>query len=652
MKTLLCSLYLAITILVAGALPRTVMAQDLQELQVTEVIGGFLNPAGQPLEEYDYLKPDKKYRLMPGAKIELSTLDGKYTYRLTGSGILSFGSSGPVTLNGRPITPSSFKSPLQDVTATGTDTNKLGGTVMRSREGIQVETRTAEGKTRVVSLYSGYYALVIGCGDYSKGWPRLPNPLQDARDIADLLRQIGWNVDLLSDPDWATLRNSLNSVIAGPGRDRDKAILIWFSGHGHTLSEADGSKLGYIVPVDAPDPDRDEIGFMEHAISMREIETVARRIKSKHVLMVFDSCFSGALFQITRAKPPPFIEEKVARPVRQFLTAGDEHEKVPDKSLFKTVFVQGVRDLDADRNKDGYITGQELGAYLQEKVVNYSSKAQHPQYGKINNPKLDKGDFVLVAKPRPTETAPGVAAQGKARALEKEERTPQPLIVAERPLVGKISVTSNVDGAVVKLAGISFKSKNDAALIVGNVPVGEHVVVASKEDYPDWKGQVVVKPEKTVGLSIDFGPKPGPKDRSDEAEIYKVLKNWQDAWNNRDSEALLALFTDSALIMTRTKKGVVTLTKQNFARIIETKLRVREKRGLKIKAEEAKRLDIQGERAKAEVPYTASISRRASQDRTGMAGRETESVADAMGYFELIKQGGRWLINDYKFKRL
>ena len=137
---------------------------------------------------------------------------------------------------------------------------------------------------------------------------------------------------------------------------------------------------------------------MEKAVSMRQVETVARRIMSKHVLMMFDSCFSGALFQITRAKPSPFIEEKVAKPVRLFVTAGNENEQVPDKSQFKTVFLQAVQEGYADRNKDGYITGQEMGAYLQEKVINYSRKGQHPQYGKINNPKLDKGDFVFVVK--------------------------------------------------------------------------------------------------------------------------------------------------------------------------------------------------------------------------------------------------------------
>lgn len=202
---------------------------------------------------------------MPGAKVELSTLDGKYTYRAEGPGILSFDESGPVTLNGRNITPSSLKSSLQDVTAADAPGGEVGGLPMRGQEGVQVKARTADGGTKVLPLYSGYHALVVGCGAYREGWPRLPNPAQDAREVSEMLEQMGWDVDLLLDPDWASLRKALNSLITGPGRDKDKAVLVWFSGHGHTLAEADGSRLGYIVPVDAPDPDRDEIGFMERA---------------------------------------------------------------------------------------------------------------------------------------------------------------------------------------------------------------------------------------------------------------------------------------------------------------------------------------------------------------------------------------------------
>ena len=264
--------------------------------------------------------------------------------------------------------------------------------------GILIKAQTSSGSPRQIKLYSGYHALVVGCGDYRAGWPKLPNPVNDAREVAFTLKKMNWQVELLEDPVWDRLDAALNRLITGPGRARDRAVLFWFSGHGHTLEEADGTKLGYIVPVDAPRPAQDETGFMRRAIDMRQIETVAKRIRSKHVLMVFDSCFSGALFSMVRSAPSHYIEEKIAAPVREFITAGRENEQVPDQSVFKTVFIQGITDGYADMNRDGYVTGEELGAYLQENVINYSRKAQHPQFGKINNPRLDKGDFVFVLK--------------------------------------------------------------------------------------------------------------------------------------------------------------------------------------------------------------------------------------------------------------
>jgi len=261
---------------------------------------------------------------------------------------------------------------------------------------VKVTTQTSSGSVQEISLYSGYHALVIGCSNYQQGWPSLPNAAQDARQIGGMLKKFGWDVDMVIDPDGRELKESLYKLIAGPGKEKERGILIWYSGHGYTLKEADGSKLGYIVPTDAPDPEEDELGFMNTAISMRDIETVAKRIFSKHVLVMFDSCFSGAIFRMVRAKPSHYIKEKVSEPVRQFITAGNENEEVPDKSIFKELFIKGVRDSYGDRNEDSFITGEELGAYLAEEVVNYSRGAQHPQYGKINNPALDRGDFVFV----------------------------------------------------------------------------------------------------------------------------------------------------------------------------------------------------------------------------------------------------------------
>ena len=54
--------------------------------------------------------------------------------------------------------------------------------------------------------------------------------------------------------------------------------------------------------------------------------------------------------------------------------------------------------------------------YLDTSVVNYSNGAQHPQYGKIRHPKLDKGDFVFVKR----RTDGLTFYKSKAERLEQE----------------------------------------------------------------------------------------------------------------------------------------------------------------------------------------------------------------------------------------
>ena len=148
-------------------------------------------------------------------------------------------------------------------------------------------------------------------------------------------------------------------------------------------------------------------------MGMRQMELYAESIQAKHALFLFDSCFSGSLFAITRAVPES-ISYKTTRHVRQFITSGSADEIVPDRSIFRRQFVEALEG-EGDVNRDGYVTGTELGEFLQDKVVNYSRNAQHPQYGKIRNPNLDKGDFVFAL---PKKDAPPAAAAVKPNVVE------------------------------------------------------------------------------------------------------------------------------------------------------------------------------------------------------------------------------------------
>lgn len=260
-------------------------------------------------------------------------------------------------------------------------------------KGIQVKAKSSDR----LHLYKDYHALVVGVSNYEK-WPRLPNATKDAKEVAEKLSKMGFSVNLLLDPTSQEMKKALSYVTYEIGIEKERAILIYYAGFGHTETLANGAHLGYIIPRDCPLMGNDPQGFVNRAISMKDLETLSLRIRSKHVLMLFDSCFSAGLFTLTRGIELSVISKKINFPVRQFITAGSANEAVPDKSIFTHFLLIGL-DGHADLDKDGYITGTELGLYLSKKVANYSNGRQHPQYGKIMDPKLDKGDFVFALAP-------------------------------------------------------------------------------------------------------------------------------------------------------------------------------------------------------------------------------------------------------------
>lgn len=235
------------------------------------------------------------------------------------------------------------------------------------------------------ALFDASYALVIGASNYRNGWSSLPGVADDVKAVGALLQRNGFEVSTVMDPTRDQLDQALSQFAGRYGAREGNRLLIYFAGHGHTRTSG-VSKVGYIVPVDAPDPRKDPGGFITKAYSMGRLEAVAKEIQSRHALFVFDSCFSGTIFR-ARSAVPDAISDRTARPVRQFITAGDEDQTVPDHSHFRRALERGLgTDAEADLNGDRYITGSELGEYLYDQVTNYTRKAQTPRHGKIQDP--------------------------------------------------------------------------------------------------------------------------------------------------------------------------------------------------------------------------------------------------------------------------
>ncbi|MBC7795284.1 MAG: SUMF1/EgtB/PvdO family nonheme iron enzyme [Pyrinomonadaceae bacterium] len=254
----------------------------------------------------------------------------------------------------------------------------------------------ATGKTENVKLYKASFALVIGESDYTNGWQKLEGVKTDVKAVSDALAVQGFEVTRVVNPKKSELVAAIEKFINDHGYEYENRLLIYYAGHGHTQKSGAGFEQGFIVPVDAPIPTADnESAFRRLAISMDTIERYAQEVNAKHALFVFDSCFSGALITKTRSGVPPIITTKTTQPVRQFITAGADDQEVPDVSEFRKQFILGFQG-EADRNGDDFVTASELADFLQDKVSRYTRGAQTPQYGKIRDARLDKGDFVFV----------------------------------------------------------------------------------------------------------------------------------------------------------------------------------------------------------------------------------------------------------------
>ena len=238
-------------------------------------------------------------------------------------------------------------------------------------------------------------ALVIGVDDYDSGWRKLTKAVADAKAVAEALKSGGFDdVELVTDPDGATMAAAIKRFIYGKGADPDARLLIWFAGHGHTIGGE-----GYLAPRDAPMPDgtpAGEAAFQERAVAMSDFARYMNEVKARHVLAIFDSCFSGSVFDNNRVSVPVSTAVNRARLARQYIAAGGARETAADDGAFRQAFIDALQGrAKAALGEGGHLTGASLGQHLARTISNATGGRQNPIYATSNVVGLDRGDFVF-----------------------------------------------------------------------------------------------------------------------------------------------------------------------------------------------------------------------------------------------------------------
>lgn len=236
-----------------------------------------------------------------------------------------------------------------------------------------------------------YKALLIGINNYNHpAWQRLKNPISDIRAIKQVLvenyRFHPADVMILEDAGYDEIVNAFNQLKRFSGNNTN--LLVYYAGHGY-YPQDEGE--GYWIPKDAGKPDSLRL-FLPTSTVLGKIKS----IKTKHTLLIADSCFSGSLIRKTRGveSNSRFYQDLSRKKSRQIITSGGL-EPVDDQGAGNHSIFAGklLKILRQDRQEP--LSASELAFHLRKEVKNAWGD-QTPEYGRLQIKDDENGEFFFV----------------------------------------------------------------------------------------------------------------------------------------------------------------------------------------------------------------------------------------------------------------
>ena len=243
--------------------------------------------------------------------------------------------------------------------------------------------------------FGQFYALIIGNADY-KAYPGLKTPINDAKSVELILRErYGFKTTLLVNANRHAIMSALNEM-KKKLTEQDN-LLVYYAGHGEIDKN---NQNAYWLPTDA------EVGNTANWISSANITEFLSIVPARHVIVVADSCYSGAMTGSAVAKLPDGMDQskrekwlKVmnSRKARTVLTSGGVKPVMDagggDHSIFADAFLKVLRS-----NK-GVIEDYELYRDVSNEMRPASVKVgfqQTPQYAPLQHAGHEGSPFFFV----------------------------------------------------------------------------------------------------------------------------------------------------------------------------------------------------------------------------------------------------------------
>ena len=232
--------------------------------------------------------------------------------------------------------------------------------------------------------FGRYHALVIGNDSYAH-LPKLKTARNDAKAVAALLeKDYGFSVTLLLDAGRAQIIENLDALTEKLGAEDN--LVIYYAGHGWLEQD---SARGYWLPIDAQ-PNR-----RANWISNTTLTDTLSSLRAKHVMVIADSCFSGALVRGANVglRAGDYWRRMAAKWTRVAMVSGGL-EPVADGTDSHSPFAKAL--IGALQSNASVMDGTQLFEKVRRPVM--LAAKQTPQYSDVRQAGHDGGDFLFVRR--------------------------------------------------------------------------------------------------------------------------------------------------------------------------------------------------------------------------------------------------------------
>ena len=240
-----------------------------------------------------------------------------------------------------------------------------------------------------IEKYS-FKALIIGIDEYENSIGSLDTPVNDAIALDDILKNnYNFKTKLLLNPSRSEIYEAMDYF--SKNLKPSDNFLIYFAGHGEIdVMDKDNS---YWLPSDSKKNSK------SNWISNVVITQWVKSLKSKHVLVIADSCYAGALSRgsignFNKSNAKAYFQRLIDKKSRKILASGGEEPVLDGGGGNHSIFAKAL--IDVLQENEVLMETYSLFDQIRKKVI--VNSPQTPEYEIIFAAGDDGGEFVFLPK--------------------------------------------------------------------------------------------------------------------------------------------------------------------------------------------------------------------------------------------------------------